>query len=420
MSLSAPSTGAEAHLSDLPSGAQPALTGTLTPPVIEASEEPGVSVSVDAAAPGALPSDTGAPQLRALEDVPDVRISAPIPAEAPNTEMVQERFPNGSLKIAREVTQDGQGNFINHGSWKEWNAQGELIAEGEFKFGVRHGVWRRVLRTNESPLFNTPPYNQYKGPFISEAHLENGRLQGTWIVADALGRKISEIEFTGGARHGLASWWHSNGRKMQQINFIKGVAGEDILTWRADGSLAAKETYLEGRKVETKTENYAQGRRKSLGDFLLPRMVVTKEDDWWNCRLATFSADGQPDRHGPWTAWHPNGQVQVQGRFKFGQPEGEFTWYYSNGQKSAEGSYRNGERHGAWTWWHNNGLKSSTGEFVDGKPAGQWTWWNPEGKVAQKADFADGVPVHALEGRPGIAPVRGSNQARAISPYHRR
>jgi antitoxin component YwqK of YwqJK toxin-antitoxin module len=353
--------------------------------------------------------------LPAFEDVPDVRISAPIPAEAPQTEMVQERYPNGSLHIAREVTQDGQGNFINHGSWKEWSLQGELIGEGEYKNGVRHGVWRRVLNAKDSPLFATAPYNQFKGPYVSEVNLENGRLEGTWIIADATGRKISEVPFTGGVRNGMASWYHSNGRKMQQINFREGVTVDEILTWRPDGSLAAKEEFLDGRKLEIKTETYAQNRRKSQGGYLSPRMVVTKEDDWWNCRLATFTAEGQPDRHGAWTAWHPNGQPQVEGRFKVGKPEGEFTWYYSNGQKSAEGSYRSGERHGVWNWWHDNGLKSSSGEFIEGKPAGHWTWWNADGKVAQKADFADGVPVQALE---TPKPTRPNNQA--VRPQLRR
>jgi antitoxin component YwqK of YwqJK toxin-antitoxin module len=389
-----------------------AETFQLAPPVIDASED---EVTLPVPGPG---TNLGAPStLPAFEDVPDVRISAPIPAEAPQTEMVQERYPNGSLHIAREVTQDGQGNFINHGSWKEWSLAGELIGDGQFKRGVRDGVWRRVLTVKDSPLFQTVPYNQYTGPFVSEATLENGRLQGTWIITDAQGRKISEILFNAGVRHGTASWYHSNGRKMQQISFREGETVEEILTWRPDGSLAAKEEFLEGRKLETKTENYAQNKRKSQGGFLSPRMVVTKEDDWWNCRLATFTAEGKPDRHGAWTAWHPNGQVQVEGLFKFGKPEGEFTWYYSNGQKSAEGSYRNGERHGVWNWWHDNGLKSSSGEFADGKPAGKWTWWNPDGKVAQKADFADGVPVQALE--PPKLPNRPNNQAGRQQQYRR-
>lgn len=415
----APSSGPTARrgAADAPSTAMPAVPQasdiTPTPPPDPAAEYgfdefdgSGVDAGAplaDGQAPNPLPGDNldaqglAPPPADQADNIPDVRISAPIPAEAPDSELVQERFPNGSLKIAREVTQDGHGNFINHGSWKEWNIQGELIAEGEFRRGARHGAWRRVLRANESPLFSTTPYSQYKGPFVSEVNLNEGRLEGVWTISDAQGHKISEIEFAQGQRHGVSSWWHANSRKMQQITFRNGVAVDEILTWRADGSLAAKEEFRDGRKIEAKTEYYAQNRLKSQGDYLSPKMIASTPDDWWNCRLATFKPEGEPVRHGAWTAWHANGQEQVEGHFENGRPVGEFTWYHPNGQQSVEGSYQNGERHGVWTWWHENGLKAATGDFNEGKPAGKWTWWNNDGKVAQKADFADGVPVQALQ-----------------------
>ncbi|MBW3595750.1 MAG: hypothetical protein KY475_00580 [Planctomycetes bacterium] len=382
---------------------------TLSPPevstdAVPADEEPLVPIP--------LPDDVeeGAYSLPpAGGDAPDVNISAPLPAEAPETELVQERYPNGSLKLAREVTQDGQGNFLNHGSWKYWSEQGDLIAEGEYRRGVRHGLWRRVVAAKASPLFATPPYNQYQGPFISEAHLANGKLNGTWVITDMRGHKVSEIEYVNDVRHGIASWWHANGKKMQQITFRNGSAHDEILTWRPDGGLAAKEVYDEGRKIEPRTEHYPNKRKKSSGEVLTAKMVIAKEDDWWNCQLATFKPQGKEERHGAWTSWHPNGQEQVEGRFEYGRPHGEFTWWYANGQKSTEGSYRNGERHGVWTWWHENGLKSSMGDFVDGKPAGEWVWWDANGKVAQKADFADGVPAQALQStRPAARPGRPS------------
>ena len=383
------------------------------PPASEFEEVRLPSDEDDSLAPVPLPDDVDAGALPgAGGDVPDVRINAPLPAEVPQTELVQERYPNGSMKIAREVTQDAQGNFLNHGSWKMWNEKGDLIAEGEYRRGVRSGVWRRVLDAKASPLFSTPPYNQYPGPFISEAHLENGKLHGTWIISDLRGPKVSEIEYVNGVRDGLATWWHSNGKKMQSINFHKGYVDEEILTWRPDGGLAAKEVYDEGRKIEPRTEYYPNKRKKSSGDVLAAKMVIVKEDDWWNARLADFQPQGKDERHGPWTSWHPNGQEQVEGRFEYGRPHGEFTWWYSNGQKATEGAYRNGERHGMWAWWHENGLKSSMGEFIEGKPAGDWTWWGDDGKVVQKADFADGVPAHALQGprNAGRAAIPASRQ----------
>jgi hypothetical protein len=36
--------------------------------------------------------------------------------DASEMEVIRERFPNGSIRIEREVTQDADGNYINHGS----------------------------------------------------------------------------------------------------------------------------------------------------------------------------------------------------------------------------------------------------------------------------------------------------------------
>ena len=36
-------------------------------------------------------------------------------------EVIRERYPNRSVKIEREVTQDAEGNYVNHGSWKMWD-----------------------------------------------------------------------------------------------------------------------------------------------------------------------------------------------------------------------------------------------------------------------------------------------------------
>ena len=71
---------------------------------------------------------------------------APIELGPPSelvTELIKERYPNGRVKIAREVTQDNHGNYINHGSWKMWDERGTLVAQGQYHEGQRTGLWNR-------------------------------------------------------------------------------------------------------------------------------------------------------------------------------------------------------------------------------------------------------------------------------------
>ena len=106
-------------------------------------------------------------------------------------EVIRERYPNRAVKIEREVTQDDEGNYVNHGSWKTWDLQGSLVAQGRYQHGQRFGVWNRWYRNSDVELLKTSPYSSFRGPFISQASFDSGRLSGKWTIQDSH-RKMSE------------------------------------------------------------------------------------------------------------------------------------------------------------------------------------------------------------------------------------
>ncbi|MCI0526983.1 MAG: hypothetical protein L0Y56_05945 [Nitrospira sp.] len=61
-------------------------------------------------------------------------------------------------------------------------------------------------------------------------------------------------------------------------------------------------------------------------------------------------------KHGPYTAWYPNGL------------------------KRAEGVYNDGKMQGLWTLWHDNGQKLMVANFREGKLDGLYTYWYKDGK----------------------------------------
>ncbi len=313
------------------------------------------------------------------------------------TELVQERYPNGGLKIAKEIAQDEEGNLVRHGEWSMWATDGVLIAEGTFKRDKRHGKWKRMAERDESSLLSEEPYKDFQAPFLSEADFRRGELHGAWVIHDSLMRKVSQIDFQHGVRHGKARWWNVEGQLVREISFQHGLVDGDVLRWTNDGQLVGKETYLAGRKLAPKTEYYSDKKKKASGLVLSPRIVTVTPDDWWNIQLAQFEIDeNDPSKdHGAQTHWHPNGQVRLEGVFEFGKPTGEFTWWYANGQKAAQGSYTAGRQTGVWIWWGANGLKTTAGEFVGGRPVEQWTWWQTDGKVSRRVNYSqqDTAPI---------------------------
>jgi antitoxin component YwqK of YwqJK toxin-antitoxin module len=380
------------------------LAASLTAPLAaDETTEPAApavvgSVGDDGSDPSPIPvPDAGADELpQALEPIAEDEGPATegtsrrgAAAAADTAEVIEERYPNGTLKIAREVIQDERGNYQNHGAWKMFNEKGAVIVDGQFYEDQRRGVWNRWYAGGEVAFLRQKPFSDFTGPFISQGIFDSGDLHGAWLVYDAKGRKVCEIRFNHGEREGLATWWHPSGRKAREMNFEKGVVHGDVLEWHPDGSIASKDHYDQGRKLTTQATYYGGDVKKTAGQFLEPELQASRLDDWWKGEMATYSSKGKAIKHGRYTAWHGNGQVRMQGEYKYDMPVGTFTWYYANGQKSLEGSYDEGKQEGEWSWWHENGQRSIKGFFASGNPGGKWVWWNKEGKVAQSGDFSD-------------------------------
>lgn len=345
----------------------------------------------------AAPTEAGNPTRAAeisLDEAGDENAPAKVgdkeeagPAEV---ELIQERYPNGAIKIEREMIQDAEGNYIRHGSWTHYEQGGNILARGRYEKEERHGTWTRLYKGDESPIFTQAPYNEYKGPFISQTTFENGRLNGKWIISDSKQHKISEITFENGQRNGIATWWYANGSKMQEIPYRDGLVDGELQQWDVDAKPIKQETYQAGRRTTTSVAHYPNGQKRSEESFLTAPVTIDTADDWWNARFLVLTAIGKDVKHGISTAYHENGQKKLQGQYQNNLPEGKFVWWYATGQKSLEGTFQNGKANGTWTWWHENGQKSIKGEYKDGAPVGKWNWWKEDGRVAQNADVTDG------------------------------
>lgn len=306
-----------------------------------------------------------------------------------STEVINERYPDGTVKIRREMKQDEAGNYIRHGEWKMWDQQGNLVAEGEYKDNERHGPWTRWYGANDAAMFSQSPYNRFEAPFVSHATFKDGKLNGTWSIYDGEERVISEWEFIDGMRDGTVVWYHPHGQKLEEVTYSDGLIDGHMKIWNGDGELTTDDEYQKGRKLAVKTEKHPNGTKKTEGMYLHAEYVVKTVDDWWEAKPATFTTKGEDERHGAFTAWHENGQKHFEGEFKNDLRIGEFTYWYSNGQKRLQGSYELGKPDGRWVWWHTNGQKATQGQYVKGEPQGPWAYWKEDGQLHQKADYSN-------------------------------
>ncbi|HJN12196.1 MAG TPA: hypothetical protein QF564_26170 [Pirellulaceae bacterium] len=313
-----------------------------------------------------------------LESVPARRVELA-------AEMITEKYPNRKVKIEREVVQDDERNYVNHGPWKMWDPEGRLVAHGEFRFGKQHGDWVRLM-SNFGVVDDA-----FQPPFTSKAEFANGQLHGTWTISDNRQRLVGSWEFDHGELHGKATRWYANGQPQEEVMFRRGKLDGESNSFSAKGALANREFFRDGKQLIPVVTWHEPNQQKQAEGWLQTNEVTVHQTvDWWR-GLLTISREtpvDEPIRIGKWTEWYPNGNTRFTGTFRDGESVGTHTWWHENGQKQLIGRYAEGQRVDRWTRWHANGRKQEEGEFFVGSKRGVWKVWAEDGQLIDEQKLA--------------------------------
>lgn len=302
-------------------------------------------------------------------------------------EVVKQHYSDGKVQIEREVTQDLEGNYFNHGYWRLFGPAGQTLADGVFQYGLMEGPWSRWHPAQPEGLFKLRPFNLFRGPFLSTATFVGGKLDGVWQITDSSQRKIMEVAYRDGKRHGLSAWYYPDSSRMREQYFNDGVLDGTLTEWDERGRETRRDEYVKGRRVVTTTANYRPQQKKSEVTYLDPVLELAGPDDWWEATPAAFKTIGRKVEHGPCGTWFENGQPQMQGQYQDGKRVGNWTWWHANGMKQLSGRFEADRKVGQWTWWHANGQKAIEGNYQADQAAGVWNWWDEKGKRTDNRNY---------------------------------
>ena len=312
----------------------------------------------------------------------------PAPVAGASVEPVTERFPNGSIKVERQVTKDAGGNYINHGPYTAYDTNGKIQKTGQFLNGKQQGLWTQTFAKDDGHLFSADQDAEFIGPFTSEATFVDGQLQGTWTIKNHDGRNIVEWNFDHGVRDGKWTWWYPNGQQRLEATYKNNKLDGEVTEWSPDGKQIAKSTYIDGKRLVRMVGWYTLGQKRFEGCCLRTADIPDAAYDWWNGNVTiSGSIPTTPDlKHGTWIEWYPNGKKKLEAQYDHNVAVGKFTWWYQNGQKQAEVEYAAGVLDGLWITWHPNGLKESQAQHRNGELVNKWLHWNADGKLIEVRD----------------------------------
>lgn len=323
-------------------------------------------------------------------------------SQSQSTQFLQQRFDNGKVNVERYVSEDAEGNLVNHGPYKEFDLSGTLVRSGNYSLGNLDGAWSQVISPEVVQSLSPKLDPGFRAPFKSEATFVDGKLHGDWTVTDSKGNPVFLWQFNMGTRENFSSWFDTRHTVILEIAYADGIPHGQS-TEVVPGQREPKSVVFDrGRIVQTNTNWYEKGKKRSEEMYLAPAAKRIVSHDWWSSNVVSESLpSGEAIRHGSYTAWYANGQKGFEGNFVSGAPNGEFNWWYPNGQIQNKGSFDNGNCLGSWVWYHPNGMKMMEGTYENGVQMGQWSSWNQEGQLAMRADGSEFPTIkHELDLEP--------------------
>ena len=122
----------------------------------------------------------------------------------------------------------------------------------------------------------------------------------------------------------------------------------------------------------------------SMLEYICDKDVVCDKDFW---QVTTYETNEPVS--GFVRKYFENGQIQFEGVFKNGKPEGENIIFYSNGQIEREGSFKNGKFSGVNKWYNQNGTLRFIRDYQEGGKLSEFSYVN--GKIYAESNYLNNM-----------------------------
>ena len=123
-------------------------------------------------------------------------------------DIVEQRWPDGKLRLRKQVLRNPDGTLVNHGTYARWHNTGQKEYEAVLVQGKKHGTTTRWHKN---------------GRKWSEQHYVNGKKHGASYIWDENGMKRKEEHHVDGKPDGTWTTWDSKGEIKWQGSFDRGV-----------------------------------------------------------------------------------------------------------------------------------------------------------------------------------------------------
>lgn len=175
------------------------------------------------------------------------------------------------------------GTPTKSGSYKRYDREGKLDAEGSYLNGNEQGVWKWY----ENGIINKlHTYNNGKLEGLCEVYDDKGNKIKTWYMKDGITTK--EISYFDNnkmnllyQRNGINGEWYKNGKKKSEVNVKDDISEGTFTSWYETGIIQSKGTYSKGFKIGKWETFYPDSAKESISDYEAGGKLI-KETYWYH------------------------------------------------------------------------------------------------------------------------------------------
>jgi antitoxin component YwqK of YwqJK toxin-antitoxin module len=171
---------------------------------------------------------------------------------------LQDKYEDGAIRLEREVRKMSDDSLVNHGAYIEYYPNGQKFAEGNYDNGVHDGTW--TFWHDNGQICKTVTFNKGRADGTWEVFRADGTLQakksykdakreGQWVTYHDDGKTIlTEENYVGGKRNGVSRSFFSNGKPQREIGYKDDQFDGQFVEWDETGRKVGEINFKLGKK----------------------------------------------------------------------------------------------------------------------------------------------------------------------------
>jgi antitoxin component YwqK of YwqJK toxin-antitoxin module len=209
-----------------------------------------------------------------------------VPPSIVTREVVPDKFPDGKLRIERQIAKYSDDHYESDGFYREYYPNGQKFLDGQYRQGRREGDWtywfdngqvNRMVTFQNGQLNGEWEVYRADGTLSAKQAFDSGLRNGDWTTYDATGKQpLAEQHYAKGKTDGIWKTWFPNGKLQLQVSIKMGLRHGPSMQWSEDGSPLSESNWVEGKQDGTTTRWTDKG--KIVQQYKLGLLVSEKKE----------------------------------------------------------------------------------------------------------------------------------------------